>query len=91
MSFLSGRVRLRACGECATVLTAEKVRCSPSSPCSRNKVRCAWLGWLRASHLLRCAPWLGRCQVGTGKQVRQSNRKAGLESPPPECKRRGPD
>ena len=31
------------CGECATVLTAEKVQCLPSSPCSRNEMRCAWL------------------------------------------------
>jgi hypothetical protein len=26
-------------------------------------------GWLCASHPLRCAPRLGRCQVGTGKQA----------------------
>ena len=35
-------------------------------------------GWLRSSHPLRCAPRLWRRQVGTGKQVRRSNRKAGL-------------
>src|ERR1700680_4215225 len=29
--------------ERATVLTAEKVRCSPSSPCSRANALCAWL------------------------------------------------
>ena len=29
--------------ECATVLTSGKVRCSPSSPCSRERARCAWL------------------------------------------------
>ena len=29
--------------ECATVLTSGKVRCSPSSPCSRGRARCAWL------------------------------------------------
>ena len=27
---------------------------------------------------LRYAPWLGQRQVGTGKQARRSNRKAGL-------------
>ena len=70
--------------ECATVLTAEKVRCSPSSPCSRATGRAArGCGWLRSSHLLRCAPWLGRCQVGTGKQARRSNRKAGFVRLPP--------
>ena len=40
-------------------------------------------GWLRSSHPLRCAPRLGRRQVGTGKQARQSNRKAGFVPPPP--------
>jgi len=61
------------------VLTTEKVRCSPASPCSRATERAArGSGWLCSSHPLRCAPWLGRCQVGTGKQVRRSNRKAGL-------------
>jgi len=30
-------------------------------------------GWLCSSHLLHCAPWLGRCQVGTEKQARRSN------------------
>src|SRR5216684_9317749 len=47
-------------GQPATVLTTGKVRCSPCSRC------CAWL---RSSHPLRCAPWPGRCQVGTGKQA----------------------
>ena len=28
-------------------------------------------GWLCSSHLLRCAPWLWRCQVGRGKQARR--------------------
>ena len=70
--------------ECATVLTAEKVRCSPSSPCSRATGRAArGCGWLCSSHLLRCAPRLGRCQVGTGKQARRSNRKAGFVRLPP--------
>src|SRR3954465_5445254 len=35
--------------DCATVLTSGKVRCSPSSPCSRRSGRCAWL---RAAALL---------------------------------------
>src|SRR5450759_896493 len=35
--------------ESATVLTTGKVRCSPSSPCSRERARCAWL---RAAPLL---------------------------------------
>ena len=39
--------------------------------------------WLRSSHVLRCAPWPWRCQVGTGKQVRRSNRKAGFVRLPP--------
>src|ERR1700692_1770392 len=70
--------------ECATVLTAEKVRCSPASPCSRATERAArGCGWLCSSHLLLCAPRLGRCQVGTGKQARRSNRKAGFVRLPP--------
>ena len=44
--------------ECATGLTAETVQCSPCSP---NTVRSAWL---RASDLLRCAPWLGVTRLG---------------------------
>src|SRR3954454_18309987 len=73
--------------ECATVLTTEKVRCSPSSPCSRATGRAVrGSGWLHSSHLLRCAPWLERTQVGTGKQARRSNRKAGfLRSLPGRC------
>ena len=35
-------------------------------------------GWLRSSHPLRCAPRRQWCQVGMGKQVRRSNRKAGF-------------
>jgi len=34
-------------------------------------------GWLRSSHPLRCAPRQGIRQVGTEKQVLQSNGKAG--------------
>ena len=34
-------------------------------------------------HLLRCAPRLGRSQVGTGKQARRSNGKAGFVWLPP--------
>ena len=49
---------------------------SPSSHARAMRCAARGCGWLRASHLLRCAPWLGRCQVGTGKQARQSNRKA---------------
>ena len=60
------------------MLTSGKVRCSPSSPCSRERARCAWL---RVAPLLPSPPLraaaLGR-QVGTGKQARRSNRKAGL-------------
>src|SRR5208283_4073274 len=37
------RCELPTGDECATVLTAEKVRCSPSSPCSRASALCAWL------------------------------------------------
>jgi hypothetical protein len=33
-----------------------------------------------SSVTLRCAPWLGRCLLGTGKQARQSDRKAGFGS-----------
>src|SRR5262249_32695548 len=44
-----------ASGQLATVLTAGKVRCSP---CSR------YCAWLRSSHPLRCAPWLGGCRSG---------------------------
>src|SRR4051812_38381892 len=66
-------------GQPATGLAAGKVRCSPCSRC------CAWL---RSSHPLRCAPWPGRCQVGTGKQALRSTRKADfkvtlLEPAPP--------
>jgi hypothetical protein len=39
----------RADPECAMVLTSGKVRCAPSSPCSRRSGRCAWL---RAAVLL---------------------------------------
>ena len=39
--------------QCAMVLTAGKVRCSPSSPCSRASARCAWL---RAAALLPSPP-----------------------------------
>ena len=54
--------------ECATVLTAEKVRCSPSSPCSRATGRAVrGSGWLHSSHLLRCAPWLGALPGRGGK------------------------
>ena len=56
----------------ATVLTAGKVRCSPSSPCSRCSA------WLRAAPLLpslRCAPCRCCRQAGTGKQASQPNRK----------------
>ena len=51
----------------ATLLTAGKVRCSPCSRC------CAWL---RSSHPLRCAPYAGSRQVGTGKPALRSNWKA---------------
>ena len=54
-------VDVRRCGlptgdECATALTAEKVRCSPSSPCSR---RCAWrrVALLLPSPSLRSVAW----------------------------------
>jgi hypothetical protein len=40
-------------------------------------------GWLCSSRPLRCAPRRGRCQVGTGKQVCQSNWKAGLATESP--------
>jgi hypothetical protein len=40
-------------------------------------------GWLRSSHLLRCAPRLGRCQVGAGKQARLSNWNAEFVTLPP--------
>src|SRR5208283_3498100 len=86
------RCELPSGDECATVLTAEKVRCSPASPCSRATGRAArGCGWLCSSHLLRCAPRPGRCQVGTGKQARRSNRKAGFVRSPPGRQCRAPD
>jgi hypothetical protein len=61
------------------VLTSGKVWCSPSSPCSRERARCAWL---RVAPLLpipsAARRGLRQRQVGTGKQARRSNRKAGL-------------
>jgi hypothetical protein len=60
--------------------TQGKVRCSPSSPCSRAKAPARGSGWLRFSHPLRCAPRPRGRQVGAGKQALRSNRKAGLQS-----------
>ena len=50
------------------VLTLGKVRCAPSSPCSRRRRRCAWLraAVLLASPALR-AHGAMHCQAGTGK------------------------
>ena len=53
-----------------------KVRCSPSSPCSRARARCAWV---RVAPLLSSPPPeipAKHDQVGTGKPVHRSNRKA---------------
>jgi hypothetical protein len=36
---------------------------------ARDRACC---GWLCSSLLLGCAPRLGRCQVGTGKQIRHN-------------------
>ncbi len=60
----------------ATVLTPGKVRCSPSSPCSREE-RCAWL---RAAPLLPSPPLRAAAFAlpgRDGKAGSQSNRKAG--------------
>jgi len=60
------------------VLTAGKVRCSPSSPCSRARARCAWL---RVAALLPSPPFRSvACALPgrTGKQACRSNWKAGL-------------
>jgi hypothetical protein len=45
--------------ECAMALTAGKVRCSPSLPCSRGTARCAWLrvAPLLSSPSLRAMAW----------------------------------
>jgi hypothetical protein len=64
--------------KCATVLTPGKVRCSPSSPCSRARARC---GWLRVAPLLpipsAARRGLGSARSGRERQARRSNRKAG--------------
>ena len=59
-------VRTSDRGECATVLTAEKVGCSPSSPCSRARALCAWLrvAPLLPSPALRAAAWALPCRDG---------------------------
>jgi hypothetical protein len=49
-------------------------RCSLRRRCGARHPRAAGRsvrgsGWLCSSHLLRCAPWLGRCQVAAGKQL----------------------
>ena len=45
---------------------------------ARNSALCVAAGGSAPPNPLRCAPWLGQRQVGTGKQARRSNRKAGL-------------
>jgi hypothetical protein len=64
--------------KCATVLTPGKVRCSPSSPCSRARARCAWP---RVAPLLpipsAARRGLGSARSGRERQARRSNRKAG--------------
>ena len=76
---------------------AGKVRCSPSSPCSRAKARCAWL---RVAPLLpipsAARRGLGSARSGRERQARRSNRKAGLrhgdlhEAPTDAFRRRNP-
>ena len=45
---------------------------------ARNSALCVAAGGSAPPNPLRCALWLGQHQVGTGKQARRSNRKAGL-------------
>ena len=45
---------------------------------ARNGALCVAAGGSAPPNPLRCAPWLGQRQVGTGKQAHRSNRKAGL-------------
>src|ERR1035437_9325683 len=73
---------LRLEAEFATGLTSGKVRCSPSSPCSRGRSRCAWLrvAPLLPSPALRA---VARAAPGRdGKAGCRSNRKAGFALPP---------
>jgi hypothetical protein len=60
------------------VLTAGKVRCSPSSPCSRARARCAWL---RVAPLLSSPSLRAVTTTAPGRDGKagcRSNRKAAL-------------
>jgi hypothetical protein len=45
---------------------------------ARTSALCVAAGGSATPNPLRCAPWLGQRQVGTGKQARRSNMKADL-------------
>ena len=53
----------------ATMLTSEKVRCSPSSPCARAEARCAWLRATARLPSPPLAPW-----AGVARSERESSR-----------------
>ena len=69
--------------EFATVLTADKVRCSPSSPCSRAGAHCAWL---RVAPLLPSPSLRAVAQVLPGRggkaglPIELESRPGGIES-----------
>ena len=76
------------------VLTPGKVQCSPSSPCSRCRARCASLraaARLSVRFTVRPPPFRSMAtmiQAGTGKQAHQPNWKDGRSDHPPQPPKR---
>ena len=67
--------------ECATVLASGKVRCSPVSPCSRERARCAWL---RVAPLLSSSPLRAVAPTAPGRGGKAGSpieQKSGFSAP----------